>query len=474
MASPSPDLMALSATDLAAQIRAGKVTAREATEASLDRIAQLDDHLRAFITVDPQGARAAAEACDERQKQGQDLPPLHGVPIGIKDVTATQGLRTTSGSLLRADLLPEADELSVARLRQAGAVIIGKTNTPEFAFGAVCTNALRGPTTNPWNPALTSAGSSGGSAAAVAAGLVPLAQGTDFGGSVRTPASFCGCIGLRPTPGTIPEPARPLAFDQLATQGVLARTVRDAGLMLGAMAGPHPLDPTSYRGAWLDLPPAQGFRVAASATLGGAFRIDPDVRNCFEQAVDQVRAALGPVADCHPDATGASHAFQTLRAAASWVKFGAMVEQHEDALTPSFVWNVRQGHQISAQSYLEAELTRARTWRNFQRFFDDYDLLILPAASILPFPNAQGEVTEVDGTPCQTIIDYLACTYLISLVGFPSLALPALWIEDGRPFGIQIIAKPYHEATLLRAGALLEKVGFCHRWPPLYPPKGEA
>jgi amidase len=461
------DPMMLGAVQLAAQIRNGKISAREATEASLARIGRLDGQLRSFITVDAESALATADACDQLRQKGGNLPPLLGLPVGIKDVTATAGLRTTSGSRLRAQNIPEKDEESVARLRRAGAIIVGKTNTPEFAFGAVCTNALCGPTGNPWNTDLTTAGSSGGSAAAVTAGLVPLAQGTDFGGSVRTPASFCGCVGLRPTPGTIPEPARALAFDNLATQGVLARTVDDAALMLGAMAGPHLLDPTSARPDWPGHDTQEPLRVAASATLGGAFQIDADVRACFERAVTEAKAAFGTITRAHPDATGASAAFKTLRAAASWVKFGAMVEAHEDTLTPSFVWNVRQGRLISAEAMLHAEIARSRTWRAFRTFFDDHDILILPAGSVLPFPNAQGEVTQVGGQPCETIIDYLACTYIISLIGFPALALPALWTDDGRPFGIQLIARPHHEATLLRAGRMLEAAGFSHRWPPI-------
>lgn len=457
----------LTAIQLAAAIRSGILSAREATEAVLRRIGDLDEHLHAFITVDAAGALRAADRCDQIRRENSDaLPALHGVPIAIKDVTATTGLRTTSGSSIYKQHVPERDELSVSRLRAAGAVIVGKTNTPEFAFGAVCTNKLRGPTANPWNLALTSGGSSGGSAVAVTAGMVPLAQGTDFGGSVRTPASFCGCIGFRPTPGSIPEPRRPLGFDTLATQGVLARTVADASLMIGAMAGPHHLDPTSQRSVWPGADTA-GLRVAASATLGGAFRIDPEVRHAFEESVQKAEGVIGPIHSAHPDCAGASEAFQTLRAAASWFKFGGLVERHEDALTPSFVWNVRRGRTISAEDLLRAEAVRSRVWRSFREFFESFDVLILPAASVLPFPNDQGEVTRVDGEECETIIDYLACTYIVSLVGFPALALPAIWTDDGEPFGIQLVARPHAEATLIKAGMMLEAAGFRHRWPPL-------
>lgn len=462
----------LSAAELAEAIRSTAVTCREAVEASLARIAALEDDLQAFITVDAAAARATADALDARRSEDQKLPPLHGVPVAIKDVSRTASLRTTWGSSLRAECIPDADDEAVARLRRAGAVIIGKTNTPEFAFGAVCTNRLRGPTRNPWNYQVTSGGSSGGSAVAVATGMVSLAQGTDFGGSVRTPASFCGCVGLRPTPGLIPEPERPLAWNTLSTQGVLARSVDDAALMLGAMAGPHQGDPTSLldggRATCVDPIGGKPRRLcaAASQTLNGAFRTDPAIKALFTRAVSVAATTLGPIENAAPDMTGASDAFKTLRAAASWHSFGQLVEMHSDLLAPSFVWNVRQGREILAADYLMAEEVRSRVYRAAVHFFEDYDILMVPAASVLPFPNDQEEVRRVDDQPCETIIDYLACTYLISLIGFPAIVLPALWTEEGLPFGVQLIARPYAEATLLTAARRLERAGFRHRWPP--------
>jgi len=459
------DLTRLSATTLAARLRRREISAEEVMRAHLDRIAALDGRLRAFITVDPQAALADARAADERGRRDADsLPPLHGLPVAIKDVTATASLRTTMGSHLFRDHVPVRDEESVARLRAAGAVVLGKTNTPAFAFGAVCTNALQGPTANPWDVARTSGGSSGGSAVAVATGMAPLAQGTDFGGSVRTPASFCGIVGLRPTPGTIPEPGRALAFSRLATQGVLARSVSDARLLLGAMAGPHPSDPTS------DVSPRSRatapLRIAASADLGGAFPLSPEVRRRFTEACVAAETVLGPVSRDAPDVSGGVQAFRTLRAAESWVKFGALVEAQGAALSSSFVWNVRQGRTISAEDYLKAEIARSRIWRNFTAFFDRYDVLLMPAASVMPFPNAQDEVTDIDGTPMETIIDYLACTFLISLVGFPALSLPVPTARGALPFGLQLVGAPGRERALLRTARLLERAGFRHVWPP--------
>lgn len=451
--------------ELAGAIRAGEISSVAAVESSLERIAALDQDLKAFVTVDADGALAEARSRDARRSRSQDLPCLHGIPIAVKDVTRTAGMRTTMGSAIFADMVPATDDEAVRRLRDAGAVIVGKTNTPEFAFGAACTNRLQGPTATPWNLALTSGGSSGGSAAAVAAGIIPIAQGTDFGGSVRTPASFCGCVGLRPTPGLIAEPSRSLAWNTLATQGVLARSVDDAALMLEAMRGSHRLDPTSLCSARDDA--NTPLRVAASQTMGGAFRTDSLVKAEFSKAINAASATFGRIDEATPDLIGASAAFKTLRAAVSWRANSELVEKHEADLSDSFVWNVRRGSAITADEYLRAEEVRSNSYRNFVRFFENYDLLMLPAASVLPFPHEQGEVHEVDGEPCETIIDYLACTYLISFVGFPAIVLPAGLTDDGIPFGVQIVAQPYGEATLLAAAKMLEASGFQHRWPPI-------
>lgn len=443
-----------------------KISAVELLDASLARIGALDDALQAFITLDPEGAMRAAYAADAKLASGVVDKPLLGVPIAIKDVTRTKGLRTTQGSRLFADCVPDADEESVARLRQAGAIIIGKTNTPEFAFGAVCTNPLRGPTCNPWDTRLTSGGSSGGSAVAVTTGMVHLAQGTDFGGSVRTPASFCGCVGLRPTPGVIPEPGRTLGWSNLSTQGVLARTVQDAATMVDAMAGAHRDDPVSRLAQWPRQPRFGPFRVAASNTLGGAFRIDDDVASAFQSACADAARVLGRHPDhVSPDLAGAVESFKTLRAAESWMKFGKMVAEFEADLTPSYVWNVRQGATISAESYLRAEAARTKAWRELQTVFKTHDILMLPSASIMPFPNAQREVRAIGSEPCESIIDYLACTFLFSLVGFPAVSIPAPRADGQLPFGVQLVARPGDEAGLLGAAIQLENGGFRHVWP---------
>nr|WP_267135204.1 amidase [Halomonas dongshanensis] len=465
-----------SASELLTQLTEGRLTSQTLVEASLARIDSLNGALQAFINVDAKGALAAAKACDRKRRTGQTLGALHGLPVAVKDVSDSVGIPTTKGSRLLAYNRPVRDELSVARLKAAGAIVLGKTNTPAFAFGAICTNDLCGPTANPWDLALSSGGSSGGSAVAVTTGMVPLAQGTDFGGSVRTPAAFCGCVGLRPAPGTIAEPYRPRGWSMLATQGVLARNVRDAALMMDVMQGGHTDDPSSarfisdaYSLKVANLESVNGsrmVRVAASLTLGGAYHVAKPIDTAFSQAVELIGVLLGPVAWQHPEVSEGVAAFKTLRAAESWATFGALVNAQEQHLSASFVWNVRQGEGISASQYLHAENTRTKVYRRFQAFFSQFDLLVLPATSVMPFANTQDDVWEIEGHACETIIDYLACTFLISLVGFPSICLPMPRQPGELPVGVQLVAKPGNERWLLQVAMQLENSGFQHQWPP--------
>lgn len=455
------ELWRLTATELAGRIAARELTARAAVEAHLERIAALDPSLNAFVTVATEQALVKAQALD-----AMDAPagPLHGVPVAVKDLTDTAGLRTTFGSALYVDRVPATSDLAVARIEAAGGIVIGKSNTPEFGFGAICTNPLCGPTRNPFDPRLTSGGSSGGSAVAVATGMAALAHGTDFGGSVRTPASFCGVASIRPTPGLIPAPGRAVGWDTLATHGVLARSVGECALLLDAMAGPDPRDPTSIlpRRA---VPAESAPRLAVTADFGVA-PVSAAVRELFEESIGLLEGCFGPVQRRSPDCSGAMECFRTLRAAHVRHSYGALEAAHGDRLTPTVRWNIAAGAGILAETYLAAQAERTALYRRFQAAFEDFDLLAVPAASVLPWPNEDGEITAIDGRPVKTILDYLAVTFIVSLVGFPVLTLPTGLTRDGLPFGIQLIARPGEEALLLAAGRRLEReAGFRHRWP---------
>ncbi|WP_439363570.1 amidase [Bradyrhizobium sp. DASA03005] len=453
----------LTATELARTIASGEVSSHEAVEAHLARIASLDPQLAAFVTVDADGARHAAQMCDAASAP---VGPLHGVPIGIKDLTDTAGLATTYGSVLFRDHVPAEDDLVVARLRRAGAIILGKTNTPEFGFGAVCTNRLCGPTRNPFDPALTSGGSSGGSAVAVASGMVPLAHGTDFGGSVRTPASFCGVASIRPTPGRIASPRRPLGWDMLATHGFLARGVDDLELALSVCAGGDADDPLSLGSAGDDPPIAGRPRIAVTPDFGVA-PVAREVRVRFAAACESL-ARVADVVPSSPDCSGAIEAFRTLRAAHIANSYGELLRTRRSELTPTVIWNIEAGANLSAQDYLTAERRRAAIYRSFRELFTAADFLVAPAASVFPWPNEISDVTAIDGAALETPIDYLAVTFIVSLVGFPVLTLPAPRGVNELPFGIQIIAPPRCESRLFAFGRMLEnELEFSHRRPPL-------
>jgi len=459
MAAERADLPLMTASALAAALRSGELSARTVLDAHLARIAKYEPGLAAFITLDAAGARDQAVRLDAITPEARG--PLHGLPVAVKDLVDTAGLRTTYGSALFADHVPDTDDLVVERLREAGAIIVGKTNTPEFGFGAICQNQLCGPTRNPFDPALTSGGSSGGSAVAVATGMVPLAHGTDFGGSVRTPASFCGAVAIRPTPGRIPAPKRRLAWDRLATHGVMARNVDDCALMLAALSALHADDPTSIIPD--RAPPTERPRIAATADFDAA-PVSIAVRERFAEALDQLSRAVGKPANASPDCHGAPGIFKTLRAAHVRHAFKPAADRLGDRLTPTAAWNIAEGEGISAQDYLDAESMRGQLYRNFTAFFRAHDLLIAPAASVLPWPNEVPDVLSIDGRALSSIIDYLAVTFIVSLVGFPVLTLPAPQGNHRLPFGLQVIARPGEEALLTSFGRALESAGFRHRF----------
>lgn len=464
------DPLALNATELVTTIRTGRISVAAVVEACLSRIAARDTDLGAFITVCEAEAREAAAAADLAIAQGRPIRPLEGIPVAIKDNTATSGIRTTFGSKIFEHYIPRESDLVVERLVAAGAIVVGKTNTPEFACGAQCTNTLRGPTRNPWNLAYSSGGSSGGSAAAVADHMVPVAQGTDFGGSVRTPASFCGIIGLRPTPGRIPAVPKQLAWDTLNTHGILARKTRDAECVLAAISGPDARDPVSLAvPAWQAERArrrAQELRVAYSPDLGFA-TVHTEVRGVIEAGVERLRGAGYSVAVATPEIEGAREAFETLRAAHLYHAYRKLCEDHRELCSTSFLWNVEQGAGINMSHYLAATQKRTKIYQAFTKFFEQYDVLLTASTTVPPFRLTQQEVLEIESMPMENIIDYLRITYAISLVGFPALSMPCGFTSTHLPVGMQIISRPYDEATLIRFGHAIESItGFGAAQPP--------
>jgi amidase len=457
------DLCLRPATELAALVRAREVSARELLEAHLARIERIDPQLNAIVTLDPEGARAAADAADAALAAGEEVGPLHGLPVAHKDTHATGGMRTTWGSPLHADTVPARDELVVERLRRAGAVRVGKTNVPEFAAGSHTFNPLFGATHNPWRHGLSAGGSSGGGAAALAAGLVPVAEGSDMGGSLRNPAAFCGVVGLRPTPGRVPTWPAGLGWATLSVQGPMGRTVGDVALVLSAIAGPDPRVPIalSEDGASFAAPhqaDLRGLRVAWAPDLGGLVPVEPVVRQVLAGGLAQLEAAGAVVEEACPDLREADEVFGTLRAWLFEATFGDVVRRSPEKVKEAIRRNAARGAALSGADVARAELAHTRLHEGMVGFFDRYDVLLAPTTQVLPFAVEQEYPTEVAGVPQEDYLGWMRSCTLISATGCPALSLPGGFTDDGLPVGLQVIAAPRADLRLLQVAAAIEQV----------------
>ena len=458
------DLTFASAVDLARLYRSRKVSPLEVVQALLERIDAVNPQVNAFVTLAREAALWEARRATAALKRGATLPPLFGIPVGIKDVTPTRGIRTTYGSTLFQDHVPEEDALVVQRLREAGAIVLGKTNTPEFAFGPNTTNAVFGATRNPWNLALTSGGSSGGSAAALASGMCPLAEGSDLGGSLRGPASFCGVVGFRTSPGLIPRHPSVLAWDTYSVEGPMARTIGDIALMLSVMAGPDDRSPISYDVDTRELlrapktPAVKGWRMAFTPDLGGLTEVDDEVRTIAQRAVEVFAAAGAEVEAACPDMSDVPEIVRLSRGLLMVSRHADKLPQHRGVLQAGLVENTEQGLALSAREVAQGELLRARQWARVREFLADRDLLLTPTAATPPFPVER----------MQNKRSFL--TYAFSVMGLPAISVPCGFTRDGLPVGLQIVGKRRADATVLRAAAAFEAAQpWAHHIPPVVP-----
>ncbi|SDC23916.1 amidase [Geodermatophilus telluris] len=467
------DLCLRPATELAALVRKREVSARELLEAHLARIERVDPQVNAIVTLDAEGARAAADAADAALAAGEEVGPLHGLPAAHKDNHLTGGMRTTWGSKLHADNVPLHDELVVERLRRAGAVRVGKTNVPEFAAGSHTVNELFGATHNPWRHGLSAGGSSGGAAAALAAGLVPVAEGTDMGGSLRNPAAFCNVVGLRPTPGRVPTWPVAMGWSTLSVDGPLGRTVADVALVLSAIAGPDPRAPLSLSddpaGFAAPLPEeVPGLRVAWAPDLGGLVPVDPAVSAVLREVLPVVESLGGTVEEACPDLREADDVFGTLRAWLFDATFGDLVRRSPEAVKETIRWNAAAGAALSGSDVARAELAHTRLHERVVRFFDRYDVLLAPTTQVLPFPVELEYPTEVAGVPQADYLGWMRSCTLVSATGCPALSLPGGFTPDGLPVGLQLVAAPRADRRLLEvAHAIEQATGHGRRRPPL-------
>ncbi|HEU4370584.1 MAG TPA: amidase [Methylomirabilota bacterium] len=453
------DLAWRSALELAALIRDKQLSPVEVTAALLARIEALNPRLNAFCLVTAETARVAAREAEIAVMKREPLGALHGVPLSLKDVLYTRGLRTTGGSRLFEELVPEEDNAAVGRLKAAGAVILGKTNTSEFGHKGLTDNPLFGVTRNPWNLACTPGGSSGGAAAAVASGLGPVALGTDGGGSVRVPAAFCGLVGFKPSFGRVPQTPGFPGWEHVGHSGPLARTVRDAAAVLDVIAGSDDRDRTSLPrepGAYLDACEldVRGLHVAWTPDLGYA-AVDARVLEICGNAAAEFETLGCHVEVVNPGWESPEEAFGTIVAAQFYAAWGDELPAREADMDASLVRFVRRGGAVTARDYLRAMAQASAYWQEVHTFLARFDLLLTPTAAVPPFPLGAGVPREIAGQPVSRL-GWMPFTYPFNLTGQPAVSVPAGVTDDGLPVGLQIVGRRHADRTVLAAAATFE------------------
>jgi len=451
------DLCAHDAVTLAGLLRRREVSAREVIAAHAARIEALDGLVNAVVTRCFERALARAARADEALARGEEPGLLHGLPVAHKDLVDTAGVRTTYGSPLFAAHVPDRDALVVRRMAQAGAISLGKTNTPEFGAGSHTVNPVFGATRNPYDLSRSAGGSSGGAAAALAARMICLADGSDLGGSLRNPASFCNVVGLRPSPGRVPVwPVADVA-DVLGVEGPMARTAADAALLLMALAGPDPRVPLALDADPPRAGPGQvagllardltGVRVAWSEDLG--LPVEPAVRAVLAPA-RQVLADLGcEVVDAAPDLSGADEVFRAWRAFRFATNLGPLLREHPGGLGPNVTWNIERGLELSVADLSRATGRHAALAERVSEFFRAYEVLACPVSQVVPFDVNLDWVHEINGEPQRTYLDWMASSYLISVTGLPAISVPAGFTPKGLPVGLQLVGRRRADWALL-------------------------
>jgi amidase len=470
------DIALLTASEMVRRYQANRLTPLDVMEAVYRRIDAINPTLIAYVALDRERALLAARTATEglTRRDGTALPLLYGVPVSIKDVTPVAGLPLTYGSVLHEGNVASEDALIVQRLQGAGAIVVGKTNTPDFAFGGNTTNALFGHTRNPWDPRMTAGGSSGGGAVAVATGMGPIAQGTDLGGSLRTPAAFCGIVGFRTTPGLVPIWPNLLPWDSYNVEGTMTRSVADAALSLAAVAGSDDRAPLSYALDTRDFltalsrPSVKGWRVAWTPDLEGLLPVEPEVASIIERAA-AVFVELGAhVEQAAPDFRELFETVLPSRGLLMLAHHGDKLPRQRALLPPALVWNIEQGLALTSMAIARGETVRGLLWERTRRFFETYDILLMPTEAVVPFPIEQGFPTAINGVPLDNPIHWFALAYAITVVGLPAMSVPAGFTSGGLPLGMQVIGRRRREDKVIRAAAAFEEARpWADRVPPL-------
>ncbi len=452
----------LSAVEARRLIAAKALSPVELAQSCIDRIAKTNPVVNAMVAIDEDGTLESARNAEQAVLHGEPLGLLHGLPLGVKDLQATAGLRTTYGSLLYENLVPEEDEDTVANLRDEGAIILGKTNTPEFGAGANTKNRVYGTTGNPFNPELTCAGSSGGSAVALALGQVPVATGSDYGGSLRTPSAYSGIVGIRPSPGVVPGPDRSALLSPFSVNGPMGRTVEDAHLLLKAQIDLDKHDPFSNDDVMripevlsgMDL---AGLNIAFSEDLGCA-PVDNDIREVFRSRIKSFSHVFATATEAAPDFGQVHDVFEIQRGINFATAHMERIENHRDLLGPNVIDNTDRGLKFTAKDVAWAQGEQANIYRRYMDFFDDFDILICPTAAVSPFPHEQLSVPEINGERMPTYMRWLALAYALTVALPVVVALPCGVDHNGMPFGIQVAGPNGSDAMIIEVAHALEQV----------------
>ncbi len=453
------------ARELTRAIRTRELSCHDLMSACYDQIERLNPDVNAIVNLLPrESALHQATRKDEALARGDEIGVLNGLPMAVKDLQAVQGFPTTFGFVPYADQVADQDGELAARMRRAGAIIIGKTNVPEFGLGSNTFNSLFGATHNPYALHKTAGGSSGGAAAALATGMLPVADGSDMGGSLRNPASFCNVVGLRPSMGRVPD-ERGLGWSaRLSVCGPMARTVADTAMLLAAQAGHYPPDPLSLAesGDGFVAPlerKAAGLKLAISPTLGG-LPVDREVEQCITVAGETFTELGATVEEACPDLTGAMDVFQVQRAA-NLAVLGRELETRlpnwREHTKDAAIWNIEKGLALTAQELIQADLERTKIYRRVVRFFHNYDALLCPAAQVPPFDIEDEWVREINDQTLTTYIDWMTVCCAISVTALPAISVPGGFTSAGLPVGLQIVGRPRGDFELLQIGYLFEQ-----------------
>lgn len=458
----------LSATEARRLIGRKALSPTELLRSCVARIEAVNPHVNAVVAMDVAAAEQQARAVEDKLARGEDPGPLAGLPVGVKDLEEAAGLPTTWGSPIFRDHVSTRDEAMVARLRAAGAVILCKTNTPEFGLGANTRNAVSGACGNPFDNTRNAAGSSGGSGVALACGMVPLATGSDVGGSLRNPAAHNGIVGFRPSPGLVPSERRAHGWSPLPVLGPMARTVPDVALMLSAMAGDDAADALSYtlharpvRGKPALFSPPRGMDLAtlrlAFTEDFGEVPVEEVVRRKFRQVVAALRPLLRDAVEATPDVSGGDEAFAVLRSVGVVAAHAARVRERPQDCGPNMHANVAEGLGYSLEDVSRALSRQTQIYQGFQRFFAEHDVLVTPAITVSPRPWRELAPREIDGTPTKNYFHWLALAYHVTLTGHPAISIPVGLDEKGMPFGLQVVGPRGGDAFLLGVAAAMEE-----------------